>query len=90
MWYLDSGIYIKGILINSDMESIRNCVKAIMDMRNNGMDVDFYVIEQFNGFCYCCSQKDEKIFSYSKNLGFTNTAYFDFYDYIIDKNKGRC
>lgn len=85
LWYIKSGIYIKDIFVNSSMDSAEECVKNTIYMRNDGMDENFYVIEKFENYCYCCSKNEESIYSYSKNVGLTKTVYFDLYDYLIEK-----
>lgn len=84
-WYVDNGIYIKGILINEFRRSISACVLVTEKMRKRGMGADYYVIEEFDNFCLCCNEKCERVFSYSENIGITNTIYFDFYDYVLKK-----
>ena len=58
-------------------------ITKTLEMRKKGLPDDYYIIDQKNGYYLCCRYKYKRIFSFSMNLGITNTIYEDIYDYIL-------
>lgn len=81
LWYIRQGLHINGVLINEYHE----CETVTRNMRRVGLEKDYYVIEKCDNYCLCCHSSLPRVYSFSENLGITNTIYCDFYDYILKK-----
>lgn len=82
LWCL-TNIYPEEQFLLGKEEGEYKFIALTLDLKKQGMPMEYYVIGQEKDYVYCCKCDSMRVYAFSKSLGITNTPYADIYDYLI-------